>query len=631
MPRTRTALVASLLCAAAPALVPAEAKEAPKDWEKVVPGSLAELEKDIGQVLEETKTPGAGIALVSRDGVVWEAGLGLADVATGRAATPDTLFRIGSVTKGLVALSVLMLVEEGKLRLEDPLRPLVPDVFFENRWEATDPVRVVHLLEHTTGFDDWSFREYASSDPKPLSLTEGLAYAPGSRVSRWRPGTRMAYCNSGPPLAARAVERLTGIPFEDFVQRRIFDPLGMPTATFLENDTVKRLGATLYHPDGVTPYPYWHVLMRPAGSVSASAREMGRYVRMYLNRGSLDGARLVSEKSIDRMEVPETTDAARAGLRLGYGLGNYATVKGGFVVRGHDGGVEGGLARVAYLPEVGVGWVILINSGSGEAMKNINFLVLNTLTRNVTRSTPPPPSRVSPETRRAFTGWYVNDSPRMERLRFLDRILGPLHVRLGEEGLTTRTLFGKKKEYLAVTDRLYREKEEPAATVALLDTQEGRKVALGFASMARVASPLIWLRTGLLVLCLMAMASALLFALVWVPRWLFGRLRRAPAIAVRAFPLLSVLCLVGSVALVAAAEDDFLRRFGRATPWSAGFMLGTLGFALASAMSVLLAFGPRSRFVGRGVRWHARAVALACGLVAVYLGASGILGLQTWR
>ena len=619
-------LLAVLLLAAGPGRA-----APPRDWEKVVPGSLGELEADIREVLRQTKTPGAGIALVSREGPIWEAGLGVADVASGRPATADTLFRIGSVSKGFVALSVLMLVEEGKLRLDDPLRPLAPDVFFENRWEATDPVRIVHLLEHTTGFDDFSFREFASNDPKPLTLREGLDYAPGSRVSRWPPGARMSYSNSGPPLAAYVVQRLTGAPFEDFVQRRIFDPLGMPTATFLESEAVRKNGATLYHPDGVTPYPYWHVLMRPAGSVNASAREMGRYVRMYLNRGTLEGRRLVSPESIARMEVPETTDAARAGLRVGYGLNDYATVKGGFVIYGHDGGMHGALARMAYLPDVGVGWVILLNSGSGEAMKAIHALIRNTLTRDVHPPPTPPVVKVTPETKMAFTGWYIGDSPRMEALRFLDRILGPVHVRFGDEGLTLVTLFGKKRELVAVTDRLYREKDDPVPTLVLLDTPEGKKVAQSFVSLAKVASPRIWLQSGLLALCLLAMASSVLFALVWIPRRLFGALRRAPALAVRAFPLLSVVLLAGSAGLLVSSVDDFLPRFGRPTVWSVGFAAGTVLFALSSLGALVLAFGPRAGAVRRGVRWHSRAVALACGLVAGYLAASGVIGLQTWR
>ena len=119
---------------------------------KVVPRTTDELAGRLRGVLAETKTPGLGVALVSRDGVLWQAGLGTADVASGREATAETLFRIGSISKAFVGVAALMLVEEGRLTLETPVRAIVSDVEFENPWESTDPVRVAHLLEHTTGF-----------------------------------------------------------------------------------------------------------------------------------------------------------------------------------------------------------------------------------------------------------------------------------------------------------------------------------------------------------------------------------------------------------------------------------------------------------------------------------------------
>ena len=147
--------------------------------------------------------------------------------------TPDTLFRIGSISKGFAALSILKLVEQGKLTLNDTVRSLVPEIQFQNPWEATDPVRVVHLLEHTTGFDDMALKDYANNDPKPLTLKEGLDFNPATRVSRWRPGSRYAYCNSGPPIAAYIVEKITGQRFEDYVEENFFRPLHMDSASYL--------------------------------------------------------------------------------------------------------------------------------------------------------------------------------------------------------------------------------------------------------------------------------------------------------------------------------------------------------------------------------------------------------------
>ncbi len=206
-----------------------------KKEEKPKPAqSIPELQQQLEKILKDTHTPGVSVAIVHKDGPEWIAGLGVADVASGRANTADTLFRIGSTSKAFSSLSILLLTDQGKLTLQDPVHKLVPDVFFENRWEASDPIRVVNLLEHTTGWDDMHLREYAKQAPDSMSLHDGLDYDRSSRVSRWRPGTRMAYCNSGPPVAAYVVEKLTGQRFEDFVQQNLFVPIGMKTATYFE-------------------------------------------------------------------------------------------------------------------------------------------------------------------------------------------------------------------------------------------------------------------------------------------------------------------------------------------------------------------------------------------------------------
>src|SRR5262249_26315120 len=159
------------------------------------------------------------------------------------------------------------LQEEGKLKLTDTVKQWVPGVAFFNPWEATDPVRLVHLMEHTTGFDDLLPREYALDDPTPIALNDALAYGAASRISRWPPGTRMAYCSSGPAVLAAVVEKVSGQRFEDYVQEHFFKPLHMDSATYFYTPEVERRLAKLYHRDGLTPYPYWHIAFRSAGAI----------------------------------------------------------------------------------------------------------------------------------------------------------------------------------------------------------------------------------------------------------------------------------------------------------------------------------------------------------------------------
>jgi len=223
MPKLASVLFSACLLLAAP--VVAEEDE-PK------PATLEELQAAIAALVEENELPAVGIAMVNETGPVWVGAMGKANLEDDIDADADSMFRIGSTSKMFVALSVLKLVEEGRLSLDDKVADLAPDVEFENQWQDADPVRLVHLLEHTTGWDDIHLPEYAHNNPAPATLKQGLDFHPHSRTSRWKPGSRMSYCNAGPPVAAYIVEKITGQDFESYVQQNFFAPMGMDTMTY---------------------------------------------------------------------------------------------------------------------------------------------------------------------------------------------------------------------------------------------------------------------------------------------------------------------------------------------------------------------------------------------------------------
>ena len=145
---------ALLLLSLLPVCVAAE-----KPDEKPKPAqSTDELRQQIEKILKDSHVPGVSVAIVHKNGPEWVTGIGKADVATGREVTPDTLFRIGSTSKAFTSLSILLLADQGKVSLDDSVHRLIPEIWYDNRWEATDPVRVANLLEHTTGWDDLHFR-----------------------------------------------------------------------------------------------------------------------------------------------------------------------------------------------------------------------------------------------------------------------------------------------------------------------------------------------------------------------------------------------------------------------------------------------------------------------------------------
>jgi CubicO group peptidase (beta-lactamase class C family) len=595
--------------------------------------SIAELQQQLEKILKDNHVPGVSVAIVKRDGPEWVGGVGLANVASKTPVTADTQFRIGSTSKAFASLSILKLVNEGKLSLADPVHKLAPEVYFENRWEATDPVLVVDMLEHTAGWDDLHLREYAKDAPATMSLREGLDYDHTSRVSRWPPGTRMAYCNSGPPVAAYIVEKITGQRFEDYVQENFFKPIGMQSASYFRTSAP---AATLYHDDGKTPYEYWNILLRPAGSINASANDMAAYVGFYLNRGTVNGVEVMPAASIDRMENPTRTWAAREGLKAGYGLSNYWTVNDGFVYHGHNGGVNGGLTEMTYMPDYGVGYYYSINAGNGGAFEKVGKAIRAYVTRELTKPTLPAVGAM-PADAESYAGWYEPNSERVQMFVFVNRILALVRVSFADGKMVLHPLLAAKPEtFLPVEGRQFRkvpEKDAPfpvATAVLLMPDAPGKyiQVAGGTATWKQVPKWLALIEIGLTAYVALAVVSVLLYAPFWMLGGLSKRRRRPQERAIRWWPLIAVLSLVGVVVLIGVSAPDIITRMGNLTVWSCGVFALTILFAIASLASAWS--GWRATDTRKWVARYSTAVALALVIATVYFAYWGVIGLRTW-
>ena len=595
--------------------------------------SIAELQQQLEKILKDAHTPGMAVAIVHRDGPEWVAGLGLMDVATNRPATPETLFRIGSTSKAFASFSILLLQDQGKLSLDDSVHKLAPEVWFENRWESNDPIRVVNLLEHTTGWDDMHFREYAKDAPD-MSLREALDYDHHSRISRWPPNTRGAYCNSGPAVAAYIVEKITGQRFEDFVQQNLFGPIGMKTATYYK--PAAGTATTLYHGDGKTPYPYWNIIYRPAGAINASATDMAAYVQFYLNRGSVNGTQVVREADIDRMESPKSTWAAQQGLNYGYGLSNYWSIHEGFVYHGHNGGVAGGLTELAYSPDNGVGYFFSINSSSVDAFGKIRKAICAYITRDLKK--PPVPAAASlPADAGEYSGWYEPDSERNEFAHFIDQLAGITLIRFKNGQLLMRDLGDWNDVYVPVANEQFRhqpakEAAEPVATLELLKANdEGRFIQTD--ALSTIKQIPAWLAILEIVLTFYVLLS-IVAILVYAPFWILGGIstkRRRPAErGMRIWPVVAVLSLVAFVVIFILSSADLITRLGNLTIWSAGLCATTILFALAAVESAWSWWWAPRNSVRPGVRRFSLIVTVALLIATAYLAYWGVIGLRTW-
>ena len=285
---------------------------------------------------------GAVTLVSSRNEVLGLESVGYSDVAAKTPMTTDALFWIASMSKPMTATALMMLVDAGKVKLDDPVERYLPEFVGQmviakktaDRLvlrKPRHPITVREILSHTSGLVD---RSPLERELDMLSLREGvISYA--KAPLQFEPGSGYQYCNPGINTAGRLIEVVSGMPYEEFMQKRLFGPLGMKDTTFWPSDEqVKRL-AKSYKPgaDGKgleeikitqltyplsdrTRHPY------PAGGLFSTAADVAIFCRMILNGGVHDGTRLLSEKSVREMTSTQTGNLLDRGKgENGYGLG----------------------------------------------------------------------------------------------------------------------------------------------------------------------------------------------------------------------------------------------------------------------------------------------------------------------
>jgi CubicO group peptidase (beta-lactamase class C family) len=322
------------------------------------------LEQRVPELLREHDAPGAAVAVVLPDGATVARGYGLADAATGRIADGRTPFAVGSVTKLLTWTAVMQQVEAGALSLDDPVEEHVP---FDLPERFGEPLRVRHLMTHTTGLEDRPVVGLITRDPQQLpELGEVLARQVPEQTLP--PGTWTAYSNYGAALAGYVVERLDGRPFASYVEAEILAPIGATDGTlhqpFLED--VEARAARGYDLAGGAARDVgavWSTLP-PAGSWWASAEDAARFLHTWLNGGiSEDGGRILDAATVRAMRAP----LHRQDPRLpGSAHGWWEERLTGVDLVSHGGTQPGFETILSVAPEHGIGLFVSVNATQGR-------------------------------------------------------------------------------------------------------------------------------------------------------------------------------------------------------------------------------------------------------------------------
>jgi CubicO group peptidase (beta-lactamase class C family) len=331
------------------------------------PSAQQEAQTAAQEVLRQGGATSLGIALVTRDRVVWAESYGFADLEKQRVPSATTMFGIGSSSKMFATVAVMQLVEQGLVKLDEPLVRYLPSFRMADPRYTAITVRM--LLNHSSGFPGSNYRNVFTTKPASGYADQVLAGLANERLKA-APGYMSVYCNDGFTVVESLVKALTGKAYADYVQAAILDPLGMQHSAYTGAPFPDDSYAKAYRAGIVQPQEF--IGPQASGGLYSTPTDMAAFARMILNGGALGSTRILSPASLDAMAVDQTVgtfNPVKSGA-WSYGLGWDTVREPGLQAVGIAGWSKGGDtnhygAELMFAPGAGLAVVVMGTQGVG--------------------------------------------------------------------------------------------------------------------------------------------------------------------------------------------------------------------------------------------------------------------------
>lgn len=409
---------------------------------------LQHLDEYVIDSMNEHTLTGLGVGIVHGKEVIYTRGFGLAQRVPEQYVSPDTVFRIASISKTLTAIGVMQLWEQGKFQLDDPVNNYLKHYRIEHTMSSAPPVTFLHLLTHTSGLG-----ELRSLGDLFLPLF-GLAARPGEPVPEPKeyyangltpdvyPQMKHAYSNHAFTTLGQLIEDISGEPFESYMLTHVLEPLGMHQSDYRLSERVSNHLAEGYalKRGKVTPVPYLDVVVKGAGAVLSSVNDMTRYMVALLNGGEQNHTAVLKPETLRMMMEPHyQIDNRLPAMGLSFWLGHIANHR----IVHHSGGWPGFVSCMLLAPDDNLGVVLLSNTGS---------LIIDRLTKDIVRlllAVPDDAERVPhrgilelPHMWSDVCGFYAPDEGLNTNARIWALLGGEVEVFVKDNHLSLRSLTG---------------------------------------------------------------------------------------------------------------------------------------------------------------------------------------------
>jgi CubicO group peptidase (beta-lactamase class C family) len=407
VPLTRCAALATVLSLFLAGLMAKDAGAALGDRPDVV-GALSVLDVWLEEQIASGVAPGFSIAIVHDQEVVWSDGYGFADLESRRPATPETLYRLGSVTKLLTATAILQLRDAGKLALDDPVSRHLPEFTVRNPFPGTPAVTLRHLLTQTSGlprdapFAYWTTHVFPSREQLLASLDDLELTRP--------PGETYKYSNLGMGLLGLVIERVSGLSYAEYLRGQIFMPLGMSDSTAAPTDEHHRRRATSYYrkaSDGSRrTFDYYDMEgLTAAGNVVSSVEDLAEFAKLQFRDGAAGGKQILAGATVREMQRAQFVQPS---FESGRGLGFAVSRSDGVTFVAHGGWIGGNRTHFLLVPSQKIAVMVAANADDADPSR-LARRAYDTLAPAIVAATASPPAlKVADPKWRTYVGTYTD-------------------------------------------------------------------------------------------------------------------------------------------------------------------------------------------------------------------------------
>ena len=438
-----------------------------------------QVKDSIISILKKTDTPNAFVRVVSKDSMLFQYEFGYTDKDKKTKLKKESLFAMGSISKTFTALAIMKLVNEGKLSLNDKLKDIAPEIEFYNKWEATHPVTIKHLLTHRSGFDDMHISALIKKRNSEFTALEEVLIYSKSYQTNWKPGLVFSYSNPGYILLGYIIEKTSGISYQKYITKNILLPLKMNNTTYYSLTKTENL-ITGYQQieNGIEPSDVPKLIGESAGGIYSNGDDMSKFLQFLLDENKQNLVDIITSKQVAEMEKLQSDFETSNNVLYGYSIGMYDLKYGNDKInfKKHNGSINGFSSDYLYNKELNIGITVSRNLFGKSNSDIINLLVNNYI--DTSKITPRKYTNqgIGISKFKDWEGTYKMLSNTNNLVDFINAPLRTMQIKIKKDSLYVTRFMSDDEVYIHIKNNSFKDMNERFSTLFLCNNENEKAI-----------------------------------------------------------------------------------------------------------------------------------------------------------